>query len=171
MTKWRDEPVPDAEQGGLPGKKYCIENKDGDGTELVLQSNVHLLKAKLQDGKADSKLLCDMDWRIKQNDLITQRVRVPCVSCTNRRELILADASGPKSEAGQDDLCTCCVGALARLELFEHTVAALHDAAAPSCNPLHNHPCRAFPPSFTAGAHSPHVSAYPSTSHLHGVIG
>ena len=43
------------------GKYSCIENKDGNRTELVLQSNVYGLKAKLLERKADSKWLSDIN--------------------------------------------------------------------------------------------------------------
>ena len=39
----------------------CIHKKDGKWTELVLQGNVYWLEAKFFDGKAESKLLCDMN--------------------------------------------------------------------------------------------------------------
>ena len=39
----------------------CIENKDENRTELVVQSNMYRLEAMFLGGKANSKLSCDMD--------------------------------------------------------------------------------------------------------------
>ena len=53
----------------------CIENKDGNRTELELQGNSYWLKAKFLYGKAESKLLCDMGQC--RNGLTTQLVQFP----------------------------------------------------------------------------------------------
>ena len=137
MTKWRDEPVHDAEQGGLPGKKYSCIEKQGRGPDGVGVAKQRLLaegKVSGREGRQQVAVQHGLEDQAERTDLTASSSSMQQLHF--RREVILADASGPKSEAGQDDLCTCFVGALARLELFEHTVAALHDAATPSCNPL-----------------------------------
>ena len=117
-------------------EKYsCIENKDGNRTELVLQSNVFWLKAKFLDGKADNKWLSDMN-SVEMRTLEDQAKPTDYSASSSsmqqliiRKELIQAEAYGQKirvrlwpgnrSEAERDELkatqlpfwswCTCGV--------------------------------------------------------------
>ena len=117
-------------------EKYsCIENKDGNRTELALQSNVFWLKAKFLDRKADSKWLCDVT-SVEMRVLEDHAKPTDCSASSSsmqqliiRKELIQAEACGQKirvrlwpgnrSEAERDELkatqlpfwswCTCGV--------------------------------------------------------------
>ena len=74
------------------------KNKDGNRTELVARSTVYLLQAKVLDGNANGKLLCNMnsvDMRALEDAASSSSVQ----QLNIEEELIQAEAYGPKITA------------------------------------------------------------------------
>ena len=71
--------------------------------ELVVQSNVYWLGAKFLVGKANSRLVRNMDSvhmrAAESQPLAMQQVSVPCSSRTHQEELMQAEAYDPKDQS------------------------------------------------------------------------